>query len=336
MYKKALIITGLIIALGCHFATNKAFADTQEVDLGIYTPQFMLIDARIKKEPKEMNHYLNKADLHLRFYQLAEANVLFKEALTLADNERIKNYLEAVILYTDLKLDDAIKKLDENAENSDKCKKTTFLRGLIALQKADTDKALDYFEKALELDNNYLEAMNQIGWIYLAKADYDKAIECFNQILYRDNHYMSAVDGKGYALFKLGLNKEALPYINDVIILTPDNWGAWVSKGEIYFSEGEYYLAGYCLSKASEINPDALPVMLLKEKLTPITPVKADKSTTQKMPECQKGKEIKKPECPKGKKENCKKMKPECPKGKKEKGKKMKPDCPMAKTETKN
>lgn len=125
MYKKAFIIAGLILTLGCTFGTSKTFADTEQIDLGVYTPQFSILDQRIVKNPKEMNNYLNKADLHLRFYQMAEANALFKEALKLADNERIKNYLEAAILYTDLKLDKALQKLDERAEKMNNVKKQT-------------------------------------------------------------------------------------------------------------------------------------------------------------------------------------------------------------------
>ena len=281
MYKKALLTTGMIIFLGLSAFTGLVFAKTEalDVDLGVYNPKFNMMDQQIKKNPECLKSYIEKAELHLRFYQLEQAKILFAEALQLAKNEKTKRYLEGAILFCDLKLDEAIEVLDGLIQENQECKRATFIRGLIALQKNDNEKALKYFEKVLEIDANYLEAMNQIGWIYIAKADYDKAIEYFNQILYRDKYYISAVDGKGYALYKIGLHKEALPYINEVIILLPDNWGAWTTKGEIYFSKGEYYLSNYCLKKAEAINPDAFEVEVLRNKLKPIKPfeVKADK-----------------------------------------------------------
>lgn len=274
MYKKLILPGLLIFFLSAVSLTNNCLADTKttETNLGVYTPKFIMLETIIKENPDDATHYINKAELHLRFFQLEEARELFKQALPLAKDETTKEFLELAILYCDLKLEEATKKLDAFIEKNPDYKKAIFIRGLISLQQGDDEKALDYFEKVIKIDMNYLEAMNQIGWIYLSQADYDKAIETFNQILYRDEYYISAIDGKAYALFKLGLYKEALPYINDVIILMPDNWGAWVSKGEIYYSKGQYYLANYCLSMAESINPEAMEVMLLKEKLRPMTP----------------------------------------------------------------
>ena len=215
MYKKFLVLLGTLILLN---SVCFAHPEKSKVNLGIYEPKLKAMDMAIKQNPDKLINYINKAELHLRFYQLEEAKKLYKKALKIAKNDVTRAYLEGAILYCDLQLDEAAQKFDEIIAKHPECKRSTFMRGLIALQKGDDKKALKCFEKVLQLDSNNLEAMNQIAWIYMSQADYDKAIEYFNQILYRDEHYMSALDGKGYALYKLGLFKEALPYVNEVII----------------------------------------------------------------------------------------------------------------------
>lgn len=280
MYKKGLFIATTTLIMSLAVVTPLLADDAMgcDIDFGVYQPQFKMLELEIKKNPKKVENYLNKAHIHMRFYQLDEAKTLFEQALQLTGDEVLKQYLEAAILYCDLNTKDAESKLDKILSQRPDDPNGYFLKGLVELQKGDQDKALESFEKVISIDQSHIEAMNQAGWIYLNNGDYDTAIKYFNEILYRNENYLSAIDGKGYALYQIGLNKEALPYINEVIILLPDNWGAWVTKGEIYYKDGKTYLADYCLKKAENINPDPLPVKVLRAKLYPEPIIKEEKS----------------------------------------------------------
>lgn len=271
MYKKfifTLTLTLFIFSL----LIPKSFAETDlsGIDAGFYKYKFDNYDIQISKNPDNIMPYLKKADLLLIFNKQQKAKELYKKAFELAKDEQQKAYISSMILYCDGEFDKASDILNSLIKDYPKNERALFTLGLIALNKSDNDKALEYFQKAVDLDNNFLDALNQIGWIYLNKADYDKAIKYFNQVLYRDPYSLKALDGKGYALFKLELYKEALSYIQEVIILVPDSWGSWASLGEIYYSEGQLALAKYCLDKAIAINPDAIEVKILDQKLKPL------------------------------------------------------------------
>lgn len=272
MYKKWLLFLCLVVVFGNYSLNVICLAQTKtnEEDLGIYKMKFEHLADEIGKNTDLANNYLRKADLHLEFYQYQEAENLYKQALDLVKDDNMKKYLTSLILFTESKYDEATSELDKIIAATPNFARAYYTKGLIELQKENEDKALEYFNKTLEIDSNFLEAMNKVGWIYIDKADYDNAIKYFNQILYRDQEHVGALDGKGYALYKLGLYDEALPYIDEAIILLPDSWGAWTTKGEIYLSKSNYFLAEYCLKRAEKINPDTLAVQILKQKLNPI------------------------------------------------------------------
>jgi tetratricopeptide (TPR) repeat protein len=265
-------------------------------ELGIYHEQIIYLQDRTAQNPDNINYYLEEADVYLKLNDYEKANTLYKKALDLATVEFVKQYLKGAILYTEGKPEKAAEILDKMLEETPQSKRAQHLRGLVALQMNDNNLALQHFNKAVDIDNNYIDALNQIGWYYVGQADYDKAIKYFNQVLYRDDYNVIAMDGKGYSLYKIGLNKEATPYLNEVIILQPQNWGAWVARGDIYFSEGNYNLAKYCLQQAECINAEALEVRLLKQKLQPLPKpcvikneeLKDDSSETQSLDQKEK------------------------------------------------
>ncbi len=58
-----------------------------------------------------------------------------------------------------------------------------FRKGFRYQDQGNLDKALEEYEKALQLNPNYAKVYTNIGTIYLEKKDYDKAIQQFKKVI---------------------------------------------------------------------------------------------------------------------------------------------------------
>jgi len=58
--------------------------------------------------------------------------------------------------------------------------------------KSDYDKAIEYYEKIIELYPNDAEAYYNMGFAYSNKSDYDKAIECYKKAIILNPDYAEA------------------------------------------------------------------------------------------------------------------------------------------------
>jgi len=47
----------------------------------------------------------------------------------------------------------------------------------------DLDKAVEEYQKALQLNPNYTQVYTNLGAVYLEKEDYDRAIQQFNKVI---------------------------------------------------------------------------------------------------------------------------------------------------------
>ena len=59
----------------------------------------------------------------------------------------------------------------------------------------DYDKAIEYFDRAIECDSHFVEAIANRGWAYALKGDKANARFCYNSALEIDPAYKPAVDG---------------------------------------------------------------------------------------------------------------------------------------------
>jgi tetratricopeptide (TPR) repeat protein len=58
-----------------------------------------------------------------------------------------------------------------------------FKKGFVFQNQGNLDKALEEYNKALELCPNYVQAYTNLGTVYLGKGDYDSAIQQFKKSL---------------------------------------------------------------------------------------------------------------------------------------------------------
>ncbi len=67
--------------------------------------------------------------------------------------------------------------------NKEKRAEEHFKRGFTYHNQGDLDKALEEYNKALELNPGYAQVYTNLGTIYLGKQDYDRAIANFKKVL---------------------------------------------------------------------------------------------------------------------------------------------------------
>ncbi len=58
-----------------------------------------------------------------------------------------------------------------------------FKKGFQHQDQGNLDKALEEYQKALELNPNYAQVYTNLGTVYLGKKDYDQAIESFKKVI---------------------------------------------------------------------------------------------------------------------------------------------------------
>jgi tetratricopeptide (TPR) repeat protein len=80
-----------------------------------------------------------------------------------------------------------------------------FNKGVAAEHKKDLKAAIEHFQKAIELDPEYLEAYNNLGVRYMENGEYDQALTYFNKAIQLDAH--SALPQSNAACALLALHK---------------------------------------------------------------------------------------------------------------------------------
>lgn len=113
------------------------------------------------------------------------SNILSAAQYYIDENEEKSiQYLEKI----DTKVKMKSKAFDElynmlNTQLADKLADTYFNNGLDAYNQGDIEKAISWYKKCIDIDENYEEAYYRLGWVYSQQGDTDKAQEMFRKIV---------------------------------------------------------------------------------------------------------------------------------------------------------
>ncbi len=118
------------------------------------------------------------------------------------------------------------------------------------------NKAIMYFDGALEIDPKYKEAWSSKGITLDELARYEEAIKCYDIALEIDWNYKEAWSSKGITLDELARYDEAIRYFDIALEIDPKYKEAWSSKGITLGKLARYEGAIECYDKALEIDPN--------------------------------------------------------------------------------
>ena len=103
-----------------------------------------------------------------------------------------------------------------------------------------------------EDNNNWLSA----GDLLKQKRNYTGAIAAYNKALEIDPNYVNAWDGKGWALNELGNYTQAISYLNKALEIDPEHIDALIFKGQSLYGLGNHIEGKYYFDRALEIDPN--------------------------------------------------------------------------------
>jgi len=121
------------------------------------------------------------------------------------------------------------------------------------------DRAGEYFDKALSLDQDSLVAWKNKAKVLLEKGENSEALECYDWIL--ENLQIPSNDhsillNKGICLNNSGSFDEATKCFNKVLDKNPANVEAWRRKGNIFAKSDRWGGAIQCYNEAVKHNPN--------------------------------------------------------------------------------
>jgi len=116
--------------------------------------------------------------------------------------------------------------------------------------------AIEFYNKAIKLKPDYLEAYNDRGIIYFIKGDYDKVITDLSQVLDLKLDYPEAYMVRARAYSAKSDYTNAIDDLNKAIELSPINFPElYFQRGLAYDGKGDQNKAIIDYSKAIELNP---------------------------------------------------------------------------------
>jgi tetratricopeptide (TPR) repeat protein len=117
------------------------------------------------------------------------------------------------------------------------------------------DDAILAFDKALELDPQYIDAWKGKGSAYLHQQEYYEAILAFDKALELDPQLTLVWSNKGLAHFALGqlMYEEALQAYDKALELDPEDAYAWQGKGTVLICMGRDEEAMQAYNKSLEL-----------------------------------------------------------------------------------
>jgi tetratricopeptide (TPR) repeat protein len=97
-------------------------------------------------------------------------------------------------------------------------------------QYADPQKAIEYLNNAIKLQQNNVTAYNKRGNAYTQLGQYQRAIEDYNQAIVLNPDNITAYNNRGNAYTELGQYQRSIEDYNRAIVLKPNDVYAYYNK----------------------------------------------------------------------------------------------------------
>jgi len=118
------------------------------------------------------------------------------------------------------------------------------------------EKAIEDYNKAIELNPDDATAYNNRGNTYAKSNKHEKAIEDYNKAIELNPDYATAYNNRGAAYAKSNKHEKAIEDYNKAIELNPDDATAYNNRGAAYAKSNKHEKAIEDYNKAIELNPD--------------------------------------------------------------------------------
>ena len=100
---------------------------------------------------------------------------------------------------------------------------TWYLNGIINTSLQKRNEAINSYKKAIQINNRYLNAINNLASIYHSNGELDYALEYYYRIIKIDSNYTMVYGNIGKIFHQKGNLNEAIKYYKKALEYEPNN-----------------------------------------------------------------------------------------------------------------
>ncbi len=200
------------------------------------------LEKAVALDPDFALAHLRLGQIYTRLGDIKARNHAFEKAMVLSEKASEKEKLTIEMYYAGYIERDSEKYLRLLLQLSEKYPKEKGIHQSLGqyYQSRDRVKALEEFNKVLELDPNYKWAYNQIAYIYIDTREYEKAIENFKKYAAVAPGEANPHDSMGEAYFQMGRIEEAISKYREALAIRPDFYTSLRSIPYLYALKEDY------------------------------------------------------------------------------------------------
>ncbi|MDL2231557.1 DUF4919 domain-containing protein [Porphyromonadaceae bacterium OttesenSCG-928-L07] len=125
--------------------------------------------------------------------------------------------------------------------------------GNTAMDSADYDKAIEYYQKAIETDSTYFDAHYNLGGAFARKHEFEKAIEAYQKAMTIDDTDADCYFALGTVYSNLKEYRKAIDFFKQGLELKPDSPYEYSFLGYLYQENGQYIYSIFYAKKAAQL-----------------------------------------------------------------------------------
>lgn len=125
---------------------------------------------------------------------------------------------------------------------------------IIYKQRGETDKAIEFYKKAIEIDPKKAKSYNNLGTIYAEEGKFDDAEYCFKKSIEFAPRMAKPYYNLGFLYEKKGDIPKAIEYYKKALELDPEKPETYNNLGICYIKKNDFYEASNYLKKAYLLN----------------------------------------------------------------------------------
>jgi tetratricopeptide (TPR) repeat protein len=116
-------------------------------------------------------------------------------------------------------------------------------------------KAIQAYQKVIEIDPTYIEAHNNLGIVYQEIGNVNKALEAYQKAIELNPQYEKAYNNLGILFYLKDRNEESVEAFQKAIAINPNNIESLINLGTLFKRRGQVDKAIECYQKALILNP---------------------------------------------------------------------------------
>jgi tetratricopeptide (TPR) repeat protein len=216
-------------------AYNYFLKGRENCEIGYYDDARKFLEKAVEIDSTFASAYLNLAWVYAwlldnnKSYRALEKAKAFSEKVT----EKEKLYIQATdAFYIEKNQEKRLRILEQLTTKYPKEKQGHLLLGNYYSYWSSSDRAIDEYNKALELDPNYRLVLCKLAYVYSNISDYPNALEYFKRYAAISPGHADPFDAMGDFYFGMGQLDKAIAQYKEALSVKPD---FYISSGKIAY-----------------------------------------------------------------------------------------------------